>query len=153
MGMLFRKILVVEDSTLLQKMYDLVFRRFRDEGTTILHAFDGREGLDALSANLDVDLIILDINMPVMSGLEFLRHAKQHALFASIPVIIASTEGKEQDTLRGLQAGARGYIIKPFRPDDLYALIDRIVESRGKLASGNVVQSARAQVSAVAKHG
>jgi two-component system, chemotaxis family, chemotaxis protein CheY len=143
MGMLFRKILVIEDSTLLQKMYDLVFRRYRDEGTVILHAYNGREGLDALSANLDVDLIILDINMPVMSGLEFLRHAKQHALFSPIPVIIASTEGKEQDTMRGLQAGARGYIIKPFKPDDLFALIDRIVESRGKQASGNVVQPTR----------
>jgi two-component system, chemotaxis family, chemotaxis protein CheY len=137
--MTFRKILVIEDSELLQKMYELVFRRYRDEGTQILHALNGREGLDMLPANTDVDLIILDINMPVMSGLEFLRQLKQNAIFSAIPVIIASTEGKEHDTVRGLQAGARGYVVKPFQPDDLHALIERIVAAPGRPVSGAVV--------------
>ncbi len=120
------KILVVEDSQLLHRMYDLILLPYRKTGAEILHAFEGREALNQLSDHPDVDLILLDINMPVMSGLEFLRHVQEEAVFRNIPVIIVTTEGKEEDTLRGLQAGARGYITKPFQPLDLYRIIERI---------------------------
>lgn len=126
------KILVVEDSDLLQRMYDLVLRRYRASGAEVLHAYNGREGLDQLARHPDTDLVLLDINMPVMSGLEFLRRVKEQACLRHIPVVVVSTEGKEQDIMRGLKAGARGYIKKPFAPDDLHQLIDRIfVEAPG----------------------
>jgi two-component system chemotaxis response regulator CheY len=122
-----KKILVVEDSELLHKMYDLIFTRYRKNGTQIIHAQNGREALNRLNVHPDVDLIILDINMPVMSGLEFLNYYNEEKVFKRIPVIIISTEGKEEDTLRGLEAGAKGYITKPFQANDLYKIIEKIL--------------------------
>jgi two-component system, chemotaxis family, chemotaxis protein CheY len=126
--MILKKILVVEDSELLHKMYDLLLMRFRfaHHATRVLHAMNGREALAALHDNPDVDLVLLDINMPVMSGLEFLLYCREQKVFQDIPVIIISTEGKEQDTIRGLKAGARGYLTKPFQAPALYALMEKV---------------------------
>jgi len=121
-----RKILVVEDSELLHRMYDLVFGRYRNRGTKIVHAMNGLDGLNLLPQHPDTDLIVLDINMPGMGGLEFLDRVKQEPTFKHIPVIIVTTEGKEEQTLRGLRAGARGYLTKPFEPRDLHDLIDKL---------------------------
>ncbi|MEW6364617.1 MAG: response regulator [Acidobacteriota bacterium] len=124
--MLPHKILIVEDSPLHQKVYDLILGLYRRRGVVLLHASNGREGLAVLAANPDADLIILDINMPVMSGLEFLGHIRRERAFESIPVIICSTEGKDDDIRRGLRMGARGYIKKPFTHGELLDLIDRV---------------------------
>jgi len=121
------KIMVVEDSELLHRMYDLIFMRYTRNGTHIVHSLNGREALNQLNSHADTDIIILDINMPVMSGLEFLHHCKSENVFRHIPVIIVSTEGKEEDTLRGLRFGAKGYVTKPFQPQDLYKIMEDII--------------------------
>lgn len=126
--MILKKVLVVEDSQLLHRMYDLLLLRFRyaEAATKVLHAMNGREALTKLHDHPDVDLILLDINMPVMSGLEFLQYCRKEKVFQGIPVIIVSTEGKEQDTLLGLKAGAKGYLTKPFQAHELYELMERV---------------------------
>ena len=124
--MKLQKILIVEDSELLHRMYDVVFRQHRNNSGVLLHAFNGKEALERLSQHPDVDLILLDINMPIMSGLQFLQYCQAQRVFRAIPVIVISTEGKHDDTIRALQAGARGYLTKPFKPADLHALIDRV---------------------------
>lgn len=121
------KIMVVEDSELLHRMYDLIFMRYTRNGTHIVHCLNGREALNQLNSHADTDIIILDINMPVMSGLEFLHHCKQENVFRHIPVVIVSTEGKEEDTIRGLKCGAKGYVTKPFQPQDLYKIMEDIL--------------------------
>lgn len=123
-----QKILIVEDSELLHRMYEVVFRQHRQSSGVLVHALNGKEALDRLAQHPDVDLILLDINMPVMSGLQFLQYCQTQRVFRDIPVIIISTEGKREDTLRALQTGARGYLTKPFKPQDLHALIDRIFD-------------------------
>ncbi len=124
--MSLKKILVIEDSELLQKGYAMLFFRYRKEGCQILSALDGKEGLEQLSEHPDCDLIILDVNMPVMSGLEFLYHCKHQPGIKKIPVIISSTEGAEDDIIRGLEAGAAAYLVKPFNADELHQLIGRV---------------------------
>ena len=124
--MKLQKILIVEDSELLHRMYDVVFRQHRNNSGVLLHAFNGKEALERLAQHPDVDLILLDINMPIMSGLQFLQYCQAQRVFRGIPVIVISTEGKHDDTIRALQAGARGYLTKPFKPVDLHALIDRV---------------------------
>jgi two-component system chemotaxis response regulator CheY len=114
-------VLVVEDSRLIHKMYEVMLRP-----CLLIAAHDGREGLARLAENPDVDVIILDINMPHMTGLEFLGQVKTNAALASIPVIIVSTEGKEEDVARGLQAGAVAYLKKPFQREDLLKIIGRL---------------------------
>jgi two-component system chemotaxis response regulator CheY len=116
-----RKVLVVEDSRLIHKMYEVMLRP-----CAIVAAHDGKEGLAKLGENPDVDVIILDINMPHMSGLEFLAEVKGNQGVAAIPVIIVSTEGKETDVQRGLAAGAIAYLKKPFQREELLKILSRI---------------------------
>ena len=117
-----KKILVVEDSRLVHRMYELMLRPH-----LLLYALDGREGLQRLAEHADIDIIVLDINMPEVNGFEFLSHAKANPVFAKIPVIIVTTEGKEGDLQRGLDAGAAAYLKKPFLRDQLVEVMDRVV--------------------------
>jgi two-component system chemotaxis response regulator CheY len=116
-----RKVLVVDDSKLLHRMFEMMLRQY-----PLVHAYDGREGLDALAQNADVDLILLDINMPRMNGLEFLGVVKKDAKLKKIPVIIVTTEGANQDAEKGLAAGASAYVKKPFRNEELLGVIDKL---------------------------
>lgn len=121
---MLRKILVVDDSALIHQMYRLVMSRYKCE---IVDAMNGQEALDLLALQNDVQLILLDINMPIMNGVQFLEKASALGITRSIPVVIISTEGKEEDTIRGLKLGAKGYLKKPFNPSDLHDLIDKII--------------------------
>jgi two-component system chemotaxis response regulator CheY len=119
-----RKVLVVDDSKLLHRMFEMMLRQY-----PLVHAYDGHEALERLVEHKDVDLVLLDMNMPRMNGLEFLAAAKANAETAHIPVVIITTEGTEADTQRGIQAGAAAYLKKPFRNDELMAVINRLTES------------------------
>ncbi len=120
---MLNKLLIVDDSALIHQMFRLVMSRYKCE---IVDAMNGQEALDLLVSHRDVQLVLLDINMPVMNGVQFLEKASALGITRQIPVIIISTEGKEEDTLRGLKLGARGYLKKPFNPADLYALVEKI---------------------------
>ena len=116
-----KKVLVVDDSKLLHRMFEMMLRGF-----PLVHAYDGREALDRLAEQKDVDLILLDINMPRMNGLEFLAAVKANPDLAKIPVVIITTEGTEDDTQRGMEAGAAAYVKKPFRNEELLGVINRL---------------------------
>lgn len=121
---MLKKILVVDDSALIHQMYRLVMGRYKCE---IVDAMNGQEALDALASHDDVQLVLLDVNMPVMNGIQFMEKASKSEIVKKIPIIIISTEGKEEDTIRGLKLGAKGYLKKPFHPSDLYELIEKIL--------------------------
>jgi two-component system chemotaxis response regulator CheY len=116
-----KKVLVVDDSKLLHKIFDLMLRN-----CAVVHAGDGVEGLEKLAKaeNADVDLILLDMNMPRMNGLQFLAQIKADKAKAAIPVIVITTEGKEADAERGIKAGASAYLRKPFKNEELLAVIE-----------------------------
>lgn len=120
---MLKKVLVVDDSALIHQMYKMVLMRYRCQ---IVDAISGQDGLDKLAKHPDVNLILLDINMPVMNGIEFIKKVKAAGTFNHIPIVMVSTEGKEDDTLRGLALGAKGYVKKPFQPSDLHTLIEKI---------------------------
>jgi two-component system chemotaxis response regulator CheY len=120
---MIKKLLVVDDSALIHQMYRLVMNRYN---CTIADAMNGQEALDVLAVQKDIELILLDINMPVMNGLQFMEKASALGIVSQIPVIIISTEGKEEDTIRGLKLGARGYLKKPFHPAELHQLVEKI---------------------------
>lgn len=117
---MLKKVLVVDDSALIHQMYKMVLMRYRCE---IVDALNGQDGLDKLEKHPDVSMMLVDINMPLMNGLEFIQKVKAAGKYDHIPIIIVSTEGKEEDTQRGLAIGAKGYVKKPFQPSDLHKLI------------------------------
>ncbi|MBI5190966.1 MAG: response regulator [Nitrospirae bacterium] len=121
---MIKKVLIVDDSALIHQMYKLVFMRYK--GCQIVSAMNGLEALDKLSQEAGIELVLLDINMPVMNGLQFLQSLQKEGIHKDLPVIIVSTEGKEEDTLRGLALGARGYVKKPFQPAELHDMIEKI---------------------------
>jgi CheY-like chemotaxis protein len=120
-----RKILVVDDSKLMHKMYEVMLRQY-----PLVYASDGRQALDRIREHPDLDLVLLDINMPNMNGLEFLAELRSDPDRAELSVIIISTEGREEDTARGMEAGATAYIKKPFRNEEILDVISRL-EKKG----------------------
>ena len=113
-----RKVLVADDSKLMHKMYEVMLRQY-----PLVYALDGRQALDRLREHPDTDLVLLDINMPNMNGLEFLAELRAESAWADLPVIIISTEGRDEDTARGMEAGATAYIKKPFHSEEILAVI------------------------------
>jgi two-component system, chemotaxis family, chemotaxis protein CheY len=127
---MLNKVLVVDDSALIHQMYRLVLARYTCE---IADAMNGQEALDVLAQQDDIQLILLDINMPVMNGVQFLEKAAALGIQRRLPIVVISTEGKEEDTLRALKLGAKGYLKKPFSPPDLYKLIEQIIPAAAPL--------------------
>jgi two-component system chemotaxis response regulator CheY len=123
-----RKILVADDSKLMHKMYEVMLRQY-----ALVYASDGRQALDRLNEHGDIDLVLLDVNMPNMNGLEFLAQLRSDGERADLPVIIISTEGREEDTVRGMEAGATAYIKKPFHTEEILGMIARL-ETKGSAA-------------------
>jgi len=116
-----RKVLIVDDSKLMHKMYEVMLRQY-----PLVYASDGRQALDRLAEHGDIDLVLLDINMPNMNGLEFLDQLRAEGSLDRLAVIIISTEGREEDTARGLEAGARAYVKKPFHSEEILDVIARL---------------------------
>ena len=120
-----RRILVVDDSELMHSLMKYTLSRLKD--FEVSFAKNGKEALDFVTNVGEPSLILLDINMPVMDGLDLLRRLTTLGMTPRVPVIICSTEGREADVLRGLEAGARAYLPKPFRAQDLHSMIERVL--------------------------
>jgi two-component system chemotaxis response regulator CheY len=120
-----RQILVVDDSEIMHSFMRLLLTRMKDYKVRFLK--NGQEALEAIGAHGEPSLILLDINMPVMNGLEFLGRLSELGLVKRVPVILVSTEGRDEDILRGLEAGAKAYLRKPFKPNELHDVIEKVL--------------------------
>jgi CheY-like chemotaxis protein len=120
-----QKILIVEDSPTMRQLYRMALGG--RNSTELLFAVNGVEGLDRLAQEPHLALMIVDINMPQMDGLEFLRRARQDLNATEIPAIVISTEGAESDRIAARDAGASAYLRKPWNPQQLLVSIDVLV--------------------------
>jgi len=119
-----KRILVVDDSSMIRALFRQSLASAKDY--RVREARNGQEALDAIAADGEPDMIFLDVNMPVMDGLEFLATSAGAGLVERVPVVIVSTEGREEDVQRGLDAGAWAYLRKPFNPAELIPLIEKL---------------------------
>ena len=110
--------LIVDDSSVMRKIVERSLRSAGMDLSEVLEAGNGAEGL-AVIAEQKVDLILSDINMPVMNGLEFVRQLAQMPNAAGVPVVMITTEGSESNVVQALSLGAKGYIRKPFTADQV----------------------------------
>jgi two-component system chemotaxis response regulator CheY len=110
--------LIVDDSSTMRKIVERCLRQAGLELGEVQEASNGMEAL-ALLAKSDFDLILSDINMPVMDGLEFVRNMQGMEKAKTIPVVMITTEGGEKHVIEALSLGAKGYIRKPFTPDQV----------------------------------
>jgi two-component system chemotaxis response regulator CheY len=121
-----RKILVVEDSPMTRS---LIISSLEEVGDFII--IEAENGFQALRKLPEVspDLVITDINMPDINGLEVVRFVKQSENFKHLPVIIVTTEGRDVDKERGLRLGADRYLVKPFEPEQLQRFVQELLGS------------------------
>lgn len=110
--------LIVDDSSVMRKIVERALRQAGLESLVVHEAGSGAEGLEVLRAE-QVDIILSDINMPVMDGLEFVRQLKTQNLAPGVPVIMITTESSEEHVKQAIQAGAVGYIRKPFTAEQV----------------------------------
>jgi two-component system chemotaxis response regulator CheY len=120
--------LIVDDSSVMRKIVERCLRQAGMDLAQVLEASNGAEALALLNENLP-DLILSDINMPVMDGLEFIRHLKELENAKNIPIVMITTEGGEKHVMEALSLGAKGYIRKPFTPDQVKEHVIPILRS------------------------
>lgn len=111
-------VLIVDDSSAMRSVLKKTIRISGFQVGEMWEAGDGREALTVLNEQW-VDLVLTDINMPNMNGLELITAMKERDLMSSIPVVIVSTEGSEKRVNETMAMGASGYIKKPFLPEDI----------------------------------
>ena len=118
-----RRVLVVDDSTMIHAMYKHILGQRPD--CELVFARHGKEALELIEQKGEPSLVFLDINMPIMSGLECLDHLRARGTVPRVPVVLVSTEGAQDDVDRGLSGGAVEYLRKPFKPEELTAVLTR----------------------------
>ena len=120
------RVLIVDDSPAMRAFVRRVIEMSGFDLSACLEAGDGREALDRLRTEW-VDAILTDINMPGMDGEQLLAELSGDEMLRSIPALVISTDATRNRIARLLSLGARGYITKPFRPEDLRAGLERVL--------------------------
>ncbi len=121
-----KQILVVEDSDAMRSMISSVVQDFGD--ADVIECASGLEALKVIPQH-KFDLILTDINMPDINGLELIQFLRSNRDYSAIPLIIISTEGSPRDRQKGLALGANEYLVKPFAPERLKELVDKYLAS------------------------
>lgn len=115
--------LVVDDSKSMRRMVSFVLN---EAGFTTIESENGSEALEQL-AGQPMDLIVTDVNMPVMDGITFVREARKLPAYKGTPILMLTTEGGASKMQEGKRAGATGWIVKPFEPTKLAEVVAKVV--------------------------
>jgi two-component system, chemotaxis family, chemotaxis protein CheY len=122
------KVLIVDDSAVMRKIVERALRQAGLELNEVLEASNGAEALAEVQKG-SLDIILSDINMPVMDGLEFLRNLATLDAGKGVPVVMITTEGSEARVVEALSVGAKGYIRKPFTPEQVKERVAPLIGS------------------------
>jgi len=119
------KFLVVDDSVTMRR---IVSNSLKNLGyTDFVEAADGKEALDKLAVDEEINFVITDWNMPVLSGLELIKAIRSDDKYSHLPVLMVTTRGVKEDIIEALSAKVNNYIVKPFTPQILKEKIDTIL--------------------------
>lgn len=118
-----KKIMTVDDSASMRQMISFTLR---DAGYDVVEADDGRDALAKLNAS-PVHMLISDVNMPNMNGFELVGQVRTNPAYRFIPIIMLTTESHDLKKQTGKSAGATGWIVKPFKPEQLLAVVKKVL--------------------------
>lgn len=121
------KVLIVDDSSTMRKIIMRVLRQADIVVDTVLEASNGVEGLAQLTANPDVGLILSDVNMPEMNGIDFVKALRANHSKEKLPVIMVSTEGGQAMMDSAMAQGANGFVCKPFTPESIRGALEAYI--------------------------
>ena len=117
------KILAVDDSASMRQM---VLFTLQSAGYEVVEAADGQQALD-LAKGTTFDLVLSDVNMPVMDGIQLLKQLRQLDAYKYTPILMLTTETSDDKKMAGRGAGVSGWVVKPFNPDKLLATIKKVI--------------------------
>jgi len=117
-----KTILTIDDSASIRQMVALTLA---SAGYNVLEAGNGAEGFDQATSHA-VDAVITDLNMPVMNGIEFIRKYRSHPASKGVPIVLLTTESDEELKRQAKEAGATGWIVKPFKQDQFLAVVKKV---------------------------
>lgn len=119
-----KTILIVDDAV---SMRGLVAMTLRNSGYTVVEASDGKDALSKLEKTASVNIIISDLNMPVMDGIQLIKSVKADSRFKFTPIVMLTTESQDSKKEEGRAAGAKAWIVKPFKPEVLLDVVKKII--------------------------
>ena len=117
-------ILTADDSASMRQMVSFTLK---GAGYEVLEAVDGKDGLEKAKAK-NIDMVITDLNMPHMDGIQMIREIRALPKYKFIPIILLTTESQDEKKMQGKAAGATGWIVKPFKPEQLLAVIKKVLK-------------------------
>jgi two-component system, chemotaxis family, chemotaxis protein CheY len=118
-----KSVLVVDDSVSMRQMVSFTMK---EAGFEVTEAGNGAEALSRIQGK-SISLVITDLNMPVMDGLTFIRQIRSKPEYKFTPILMLTTESQQEKKMEGKAAGATGWIVKPFNPDQLLQTVSKVV--------------------------
>ncbi len=118
-----KTIMVIDDSASIRQVVNLTLKK---AGYDVIEACDGQDALGKLQGQ-KVNLMICDVNMPNMDGISFLKNVKMNASYRFTPVIMLTTESQEGKKQEGKMAGAKAWVVKPFKPEQMLEAISKLI--------------------------
>lgn len=126
-------ILLVDDSSVAIRIMEKIIKLSGLPMNDIFTAQNGKTAIDILSKN-KIDIILTDLNMPVMDGFTFIERVKKIPELSNIPIVIVSTEGRDEYIIKGIKLGASNYIRKPFKPEQIKDIIQKTLDITSSLS-------------------
>jgi two-component system chemotaxis response regulator CheY len=123
MGIMSKIIMTVDDSASVRQMVSFTLKQ---SGYQVIEAVDGEDAMSKLNENA-VHMLLTDLNMPNMDGIELIQHVRAHSSCKFIPIVMLTTESQVERKQEGKLAGATGWIVKPFKPDQLLAVVKKVL--------------------------
>lgn len=117
-----KTIMTVDDSASVRQMVSFTLR---NAGYEVIEASDGKDALGKLKGN--VNMIITDLNMPNMNGIELIKNVRMQAAYKFVPIVMLTTESQASKKQEGKSAGATGWIVKPFKPEQLLSVVKKVL--------------------------
>ncbi|MDH4189393.1 MAG: response regulator [Betaproteobacteria bacterium] len=118
-----KKVMVIDDSASLREVVSIALKA---AGYDVTEAVDGKDALDKLAGD-KINLVICDVNMPVMDGITFVKEIKKRADYRFVPVMMLTTESRESRKEEGQRAGAKAWVVKPFRPEQILHAVNKLM--------------------------
>ena len=119
-----KQILTADDSVSIRQMVSFTLKQ---AGFDVLEAVDGKDAISKIENGAEVHMLITDLNMPHVDGIELIKHVRGKAQCKFIPIIMLTTESAEEKKMAGKAAGATGWIVKPFTPEQLVAVVMKVL--------------------------
>jgi two-component system, chemotaxis family, chemotaxis protein CheY len=118
-----KTIMTVDDSASIRQMVSFTLKQ---AGYEVVEAVDGRDAMVKLNGS-PVHMMLTDLNMPNMDGIELIRHVRANSSCKFIPIVMLTTESQMEKKQAGKEAGATGWIVKPFKPEQLLAVVKKVL--------------------------